>query len=81
MEGYAVFSSSHKRTNAVKTLPSTSSVTVDKEWGIDPVLLSQKRFLVVPLSGDHCLEEVMKYEVSPHPPSLFEGKNVLRKLD
>ena len=38
-------------------------------------------FLVVPQSGDLCLEEVVKCKLSPHPPSLFEGKNLLQKLD
>ena len=80
MEGQAVFSYSHKRTNAVNTLASTRAVTVDKERGIDPALLFQ-RFLVVSQSGDLCLEEVMKYELSPYPPSLFEGKNLLQKPD
>ena len=80
MEGQAVFSYSHKRTNAVKTLASTRAVTVDKERGIDPALLFQ-RFIVVSQSGDLCLEEVMKYELSPYPPSLFELKNLLRKPD
>ena len=69
MEGQAVFSYLHKRTNAVKTLASTRAVTVDKERGIDPALLFQ-RFLVVSQSGYLCLEEVMKCELSP---SLFEG--------
>ena len=80
MEGQAVFSYSHKRTNAVKTLVSTTAVTVDKERGIDPALLFQ-RCIVVSQSGDLCLEEVMKYELSPYPPSLFELKNLLRKPD
>ena len=35
---------------------------------------------MVPQSGDLCLEEVMKCELSPHPPSSFEGKNILRKF-
>ena len=51
MEGQAVFSYSHKRTNAVKTLASTRAVTVDKERGIDSALLFH-RFLVVSQSGD-----------------------------
>ena len=80
MEGQAVLSSSHKRTNAVKTLTSTRSVTIDKERGIDPALLFQI-FLVVSQSGDPCLEDVMKYELSPYSPSLYEGKNLLRKPD
>ena len=81
MEGQAVFSYLHKRINAVKTLPSTRAVIADKERGIDLVLLFKKRFLVVPQSGDLCLEELMKYELSPYPPSLFEGKNLIRKPD
>ena len=80
MEGQAVFSYSHKRTNAVKTLASTRAVTVDKERGIYPALLFQ-RFLVVSQLGDLCLEEVMKYELSPYPRTLFEAKNLLRKPD
>ena len=75
-----MFSYSHKRTNAVNTLASTRAITVDKERGIDSALLF-KRFLMVSQSGDLCLEEVMKYELSPYPPSLFEGKNLLRKPD
>ena len=46
MEGQAVFSYSHKRTNAVKTLVSTRAVTVDKERGIDPALLFHRDFLL-----------------------------------
>ena len=80
MEGQDVFSYSHKRTNAVETLASTKAVTVDKERGIDPAVLFQ-RYIVVSQSGDICLEEVMTYELSPYPPSLFEGKNLLRKPD
>ena len=76
----AVFSYSHKRTNAAKTLASTRSVTVDKERVIDPALLFQ-RLLVVSSSGDPCLEDVMKYELSPYSPSLYEGKNLVRKPD
>ena len=51
MEGQAVLSYSHKRTNAVKTIASTRAVTVDRERGIDSTLLFQ-RFLVVSQSGD-----------------------------
>ena len=36
---------------------------------------------MVSWSGDLCLEEVTKCELSPYPPSLFEGKNLLRKSD
>ena len=48
MEGQAVFSYSHKRS---ETLASTRAVTVDKERGIDSALLFQ-RCIVVSQSGD-----------------------------
>ncbi|KAG1669042.1 Tryptophan 5-hydroxylase 2 [Nymphon striatum] len=32
-------------------------------------------------TGDLSLEEVMRYELSPYPPSLFEDKNILQKAD
>ena len=82
MEGQTVFSYSHKRTNAVKSLESTRAVTVHKERdipGFDLALLFQRR-VVVSQSEDLCLEEVKKYELA-RPPSLFEGKNLLRKPD
>ena len=80
MEEQAVLSYSHKRTNAVKTLESTKDVTSDRERGIDPAMRFQ-RCAVVPQLGDICLEELMEYELSPYPPSLFEERNILRKPD
>ena len=44
VEGQGVFSYSHKRTNAVNTLPSNRAVTVDKQRGVDTVLLFQNSF-------------------------------------
>ncbi|KAG1659992.1 Ester hydrolase C11orf54 [Nymphon striatum] len=35
----------------------------------------------VKVTGDLSLEEVMRYELSPYPPSLFDDKNILRKAD
>ena len=32
-------------------------------------------------SGDLCLDDVMKYELSPYPPALFEEKYLLQKAD
>ena len=80
MEGQHVFEYSCRRKNKVKTLASARSIKVRVDRVIDPALLFQ-RFLVVSQSGDLCLEEVMKYELSPYPPSLFEGKYILRKPD
>ena len=80
MEGQPVFEYSYRRKNKVKTSASARSIKVTVDRVIDPALLFQ-RFLVVSQSGDLCLEEVMKYELSPYPPSLFEGKYILRKPD
>ena len=78
MKGQSVFEYSYKRKNKVKTLASARSIKVSEDRTIDPALLFQ-RFLVVSQSGDLCLDDVMKYELSPYPPSLFEAKYLLRK--
>lgn len=75
-----IFSYSHKRNSKVKTLASAKAVKVAEDRTIDPALLFQ-RFLVVSQSGELCLDDVMKYELSPYPPSLFEAKHRLRKPD
>ena len=80
MGGQSVFSYLYKRTNKVKTLASARAIKVTNDRSIDPALLFQ-RFLVVSQSGDICLNDVMKYELSPYPPSLFEAKHHLRKPD
>ena len=64
----------------VKTLASAEAVKVTEERTIDPALLFQ-RFLVVSQIGDLSVGEVMQYELSAHPPSLFEAKHQLRKPD
>ena len=68
MEGQSVLSYSYKRKNKVKTL------------AFDPALLFH-RFLVLSQSGDICVDDVLQYELSPYPPSLFEARYVLRKAD
>lgn len=80
MEGQPVFSFSYKRTMKAKTLASTRAVRVAEDRTIDPALLFQ-RFLVVSQTGDLSLNEVLSYELSPYPPSLFEAKHLLRKPD
>ncbi|KAJ8027661.1 hypothetical protein HOLleu_32864 [Holothuria leucospilota] len=47
---------------------------------IDTSLLFH-RFLVLSRTGDLSLEDVMKYELSPFPPSLFEDNDIFRKAD
>ena len=61
-----------------KTLASSVAVDVAKDKTIDPALLFQ-RFLVVSQTADLSLDEVMAYELSPYPPSLFEAKHLLHK--
>ena len=53
---------------------------VAPERTIDPGLLFQ-RFLVVSKLEVLSLEDVMKYELSPFPPALFEARKVLLKPD
>jgi len=72
MNGVSVFDYSYKRKSKVKTLAYARGVKVSEERTIDPVLLFQ-RFLVVSQSGELCLEDAMKYELSPYHPLLFEG--------
>ena len=66
--------------NLRKTLASVNAVKVAEDRTIDPALLFQ-RFLVVAQNGELNLHEVMKYELSPYPASLFESKYQLRKTD
>jgi len=80
MEGQPVFSFSYKRNMKAKTLALAHAVKVTEDRTIGPALLFQ-RFLVVSQSGELSLEEVMNYELSPYPPSLFEAKDLLRKPD
>ncbi|XP_033103662.1 uncharacterized protein LOC117106409 [Anneissia japonica] len=70
MEGQWVFPYSYRRKNKAKTLASARAIKVSEDQTIDPALLFQ-RFLLVSQSRDLCLDEVMKYELSPYPPSLY----------
>ena len=36
---------------------------------------------MVSQSGDLCLDDVMKYELSPYPPALCEEKYLVQKAD
>ena len=37
--------------------------------------------MVVSQTGELYLEEVMRYELNPLPPALFEARNIFRKGD
>ncbi|CAB3994258.1 Hypothetical predicted protein [Paramuricea clavata] len=80
MKEQPVFSFACKRELKSRTLASARAVKVAEDRTVDPALLFQ-RFLVVSQTGDLSLEEVLSYELSPYPPSLFEAKNLLRKAD
>ena len=80
MKGKTVFNFSYKRKWKVKTLASSKSVLVANDTTLDPSLLFQ-RFIMVSQTGDINLAEVMSYELSSYPLSLFEGKHILRKAD
>ena len=77
-----VFSLKFKRNNMVKTLANTKYVK-DKESGvsIDPALLFQRLLVMVTNSSDIDLEEIMSFELCSFPPSLFDEREMLLKVD
>ena len=80
MEGQAIFSYTYKRKAKVKTLAASRTIKITEDQTIDPTLLFQ-RFLVISQSGELGFNEILHYELSPHPPSLFEAKDILCKPD
>jgi hypothetical protein len=78
MEGQSVFQYSFKRKDKVRTLATSRCIKVSKNHTIDPSLLFQ-RFLVVSQSGELNLDDIMRYELSPYPLSLFDEKYLMRK--
>ena len=80
MIGQPAFTFSFSRKDKAVTLGQKSAIKVVPDRTIDSALLFQ-RFLVVSQTGELSLEEVMRYELSPFPPALFEARNVFRKAD
>ena len=80
MIGQPAFTFSFSRKDKAITLGQTSAIKVAPDRTIDSALLFQ-RFLVVSQTGELSLEEVMRYELTPFPPALFEARNVFRKAD
>ncbi|XP_052233279.1 uncharacterized protein LOC127846144 [Dreissena polymorpha] len=78
IKGKSAFAYKFKRKDRAKALENSSAVKIAEDRAIDPALLFQ-RFFVVSKSGDLSLEDVMSYELSPHPPALFEAKKQSRK--
>lgn len=80
MIGQPAFKFSFTRRDKAITLGHKSSITVAPDRTIDASLLFE-HFMVVSQTGELSLEEVMCYEPSPFPPSLFEARNIFRKAD
>ncbi len=80
MIGQPAFTFSFSRKDKAITLGQTSAIRVAPDQTIDSALLFQ-RFLVVSQTGELALEEVMRYELSPFPPALFEARDIFRKAD
>ena len=80
MVGMPAFTISFSRKDKAITLGETSRVKVDPGRSIDPALLFQ-RLIVISKTEELSLEDVMGYELSPFPSSLFEAKNVFGKAD
>ena len=74
--GMYVFTYKFKRKERANTLWYISAVQIAPDPHIDPALLFH-RFLVVSRLGVIYLEDVLTYELSPHPPALFETRNIL----
>ena len=64
----------HVRDKEDLAISSTRAVTVGKERGIDQGFSGSAVRRSLFRRGD-------EYELSPYPPSLFEGKNLFRKPD
>ena len=80
MVSQAAFQYSFKCKDMAKTYRHSSSVSIAPDRTIDPALLFQ-RFIVVSQTGDLSMQEVMKHELSTHPPALFKGRHIFREVD
>ena len=80
MKGQPAFTFSFSRKDNAVTLGQQSTIKIAADRTIDSALLLQ-RFMVVSQTGELSLEEVMRYELSSFPPTLFEVRNVFRKAD
>jgi len=75
--GKSAFNYRFKRKDRAKTLGNMSVVNIASDRTTDPALLIQ-RFLMVSRSGD-LFGEVLRYELSPFPPALFEARTFFEK--
>ena len=80
MNGQPAFTFSFSRKDNAVTIGQQSTSKIAADRTIDSALLFQ-RFMVVSQTGELSLEEVMRYELSSFPPTLFEARNGFRKAD
>ena len=80
MVGQNVFNFEFKRSERVKNMSSEITLDEKADVQIDPALLFQ-RLLVVAQSNPVDMQEIMTYELSAYPLSLFESPTLLRKAD
>ena len=74
------FTVSFCRKDKAVIIGQQSTIKMAADRTIDSALLFQ-RFVVVSQTGELSLEEVIRYELSPFPPALFEARHVFRKAD
>lgn len=80
MVGKPVFGIPFKWKDRAETLADESTIKFAQGRTIDPDLLLQ-RVLVLLKTRDLSQKEVMSYELSPFPTTLFEAKEIFRKTD
>ena len=80
MKGQPAFTFSFSRKDKAVTLGQQSTIKIAADRTTASALLFQ-RFMIVSQTGELSMEEVMRYELSPFPPALFEARNVFRKAD
>lgn len=78
--GQPAFTFSFSRKDKAITLGQKSTIKIAPDQTIDSALLFQG-FMIVSQTEELSLEEVMRYELSPFPPALFEATNVFQKAD
>ena len=75
-----IFNFEFKRSKRVKNMSSEIKLDLKEDVRIDPALFFQ-RLLVVAQSNPVDMQEIMTYELSACPLSLFESPTLLRKAD
>ena len=79
--GKDIFNYTFSRSAKVKNMGSKNVVKLkDEDTGIDPSLLFQK-MVIISQRDEIEVNDLIDYELCPHPPSLFESSAFLRKAE